>query len=459
LADATPHQLFVDPGIAPLVSHLGIAPAFRLWLVARDLDTAGAGIVSKRSLRAALPSYGIDISREYFNRLIAAGYETFWNTSELTGYNPKTHIRLCGYRRLWRKLTHRLPADIARDIRPQHRVLVSVAGSAADFNAQLYAAWIDTRNRKGSITMSRELLCRIWNTTTMTLLSWETAAGVSVIENRAQYAGSNPHVPPAHAYAYPRKDGTVGAAWQMPNTYTNSQTFRHHPHTGQKRKAQKARARVLESIESASICEAGQATGRLYFTGKTPLEASKTVRRHLRKHGDVERHHFVRLGEMVRRRGVVVIHECYDAHTDLLHTERDDRYTQHDDVFAEIARTAQMVGATGVGIRWKSENKTIYTNAYYTHTPTRPPAANHVTRLVQMVRPLSTAASRQVKAHRLRRKLTQQTQAKRGRRISLKEIGELGALLLGGDLLTVQQRLDLAHGVNRNLSGTGGLSE
>lgn len=432
----------IDPGLAPLLMHLDLSVEARLLYVARQLDTEqndGRGILAVDALWSALPSFRITYSRRQFDDILKAGHGKLWRHSH-------GRLHLVGYVRLWDKLTSRVDPAIAQECRPQDRVLLSVAGTVGEFRARLYAAWIETRNNKAAITMSRDLLTRIWGVSSVTLRAWESAAGVSVIENRAQYAGRDRSVIPAHAYPYASTSGEIRTRWRLSNTYTNSQTLTLNHRLGQRRKARAARANALQVSQRVAICDdAHVPTGRLYFDQKEAADNWKACRRHLKKHGDWrERNHYIHLGHMVTRRGVMQMYECFDNNTGLLLTALDDndREGQQSAAYRELAALASDVGASSLsGMGWR---KTFDTICEYTHTSTRP-SANHLVDSAHMVvRSSGTAAI--VRGHYLRHKLNRMQQTKHGRKLSFKRIAELSNLLDAGQYDLVEAGLCSAIG-------------
>jgi hypothetical protein len=258
----------VDPDLARVSIGLLKANLFRLWIIARSLTRRadGSGTIAKRSLKSALPAHDIHYTRQHINRLIAAGDGLFWNIGD-----ERLFIRSSQFvsQRLTLEALATSPALVLNNRPGSRDMYVSLSGSLADWESQLYAAWMASRNNP---TISRERLSALFNRTDETLRQWEAKRSeqLKVRTNYAQCADpeSLPFTPPLHCRAYvATKDGkhSIRLRWQLPNTYLVS-GYREHARRGQARKVRKVVNALLH--EPADLWRGGLLHGQKRYFDK-----------------------------------------------------------------------------------------------------------------------------------------------------------------------------------------------
>lgn len=317
-----------DAGLAPVVIRLDKASEYRQWLMFHRVNRDqynGRGWLPLTDLYTTSARFGVRLTRRQIDNLLTSGNGIFWkrkaNRLRLRGYDETVATLL--------KLDYAARGDMdgLADYRPTEPVWIDAAGKLLMFKAQMYTAFIETRQKSGSYHASRPLLTRMFGVTVKTLITWEKAAGVIVTPTHIQYAGADPDVQlPDHTYPYARANGEMGIAYQHTNVYSAGVPVIRHNHAGQKSKAKAARNRVIENLQSADECSGGlsQPT-RSYFENEQPAKAWKTARKHARKHFTPGMVLYVKLGNKNTRDGSLMMFERYDLHTDIQWTEVDDR--------------------------------------------------------------------------------------------------------------------------------------
>jgi hypothetical protein len=368
--------VLVDVGLAPLVNHLDLIPAYRIYLIAQQLNRSaldGRGWLTVAELQQALAAFGLDYSPRRFNMLIKEGSDLFWRIrpcerGEKTG---EKRLYLAGYIRVWERLGKRLfrinpDLNLLDTYRPiKYAAFVDVSGSLQQFKSRLYAAWITTRTKSETFHASREFIGTLWNVCDNTLRQWESLSPVNVTPCYAEYAGNDPRFrPPKHAYLYARKDGSLAITWQLPNTYSikDKHQIERHGASGQSRKARKAHNHTIKALKSIQpleqIGEGIAVPGRMYFEQVTnPYDTCKTIRKLIRKYEDSSTPRYIFLGSKTTRRGRFQVYESYDTNTGFPHIELDDRdYPgEHSPEFRLLKSTSLEFGLTrGLRqMRWK----------------------------------------------------------------------------------------------------------
>jgi hypothetical protein len=194
-------------------------------------------------------------------------------------------------------------------------------GTLQDASANLYSAWLIAKDseRKGT-TISREMLCELWQVSIPTLLSWEEIAGIGKQANYVQQNDTSLDEVPAHAYLTLNRDGTYAAAWRLPNTYfVKDKSLQQHSRTGKARKVKQAvGVEIALAEQRGSIGDAAlPRSAKLYFIEDAshkidPFRAcSDYLRKLSRKGGDVFQRRYFYVGY---RHGVR-IYEPYNIET------------------------------------------------------------------------------------------------------------------------------------------------
>lgn len=305
-----PCKVLVDAGLSPLVAHVSSFGLYRLWLAFQHINREqfnGQGWIPVYIPYTGLSVFGIDYSTRQVQRLIADGAGAYWTVAD-------GKLFLTGYSALWELLTKRAieqgRPDIAEAAQTTRRVYVDLSGALGNFTARLYAAWMGTRHRDGTLTASRRFLAELWNVDENTTRRWDKATGITAAENYAQYAGCHGGLLPDHAYPYIEGDGSQAWSWRIPNTY-HAVVPQDHPHAGQRRKARKARNHILRTVQPLETIREGLLrTGRRYFVASNVVTVFKAINRHLRREGDVEAQHYGLLGQRRGKHSSVSIYEC-----------------------------------------------------------------------------------------------------------------------------------------------------
>ncbi|MBA3871966.1 MAG: hypothetical protein H0X30_22705 [Anaerolineae bacterium] len=277
------NQIAVDPELMRLALGLKQSPQARLWLVVLQMvRNTNVNHVLRADLEAALPAYGVTVSERNLRRWMYRGHGLFWELTE-------THIHFSGYETVARRLVemaleHRL-TDLIGTNRPGKRSMyIDVSGSLQQFEANVYAAWLASRENP---TIARFTLCALWNREARILRKWEKLANVDVVTNEAQYHPTHNNDVPDHAYQYQaalgiKKTETRFRA-RMVNTY-HAPAIRQHPQRGQSRRVFRVIGEYLESVKPAGLCQQGMGsnaptgglkpTGRRYFENATKARSS-----------------------------------------------------------------------------------------------------------------------------------------------------------------------------------------
>jgi len=311
------------------------APQLCLWATAlayvREHNTGGK--ISKATLYELLIDGGAIISPRSYRRRLAEGNGDWWNLG-------KDRFSIRGQKRVTKWLTANAlamgRADVIDTNAPGARnVSVSIAGTVADFEASCLSSWhygkADTTENIG-----RDILTRRFNRSVPTLIDWETRAGIETVKTIREYEADSPNAPD-HAYEVTVKvrdpDGTIRWEKRLRSRYTNAYNapagrHRERKHYIGPRKRREAAQRVLEAQttnqpalspqssaaeHTSAIPPCGDAdeqssgaglhrVGRLVFAPRQSKRRSqresrilawKAVERHMERHGDTDRPHYV----------------------------------------------------------------------------------------------------------------------------------------------------------------------
>lgn len=305
---AEPMTVRLDPELGRLAIGLKQAAALRLWALGRDLvrQGSGAGWISRKAFSQALARSGVTLSSRHLRRLLADGAGRFWNLHDqrVYLYSPaKVSVHLM---RLARE--NGASPLIETNLPGVRDVYVPVGGSLAQWEANLYAAWLSHR---GNPTIARDTLWKLFGRDPDTLRRWERERlgdVVTVRRNDVQCAEDQQSAwdsIPGHAYyylAYTR--GEVGRwqrqtriRWRIANTYLVGAGYRQHLHRGQASKVRRALRREMED-QPADIRRGGALRERLYF------DESDHLKRYRRRHGSNQRGRFLWRGENRHGHGI-----------------------------------------------------------------------------------------------------------------------------------------------------------
>ncbi|MEQ8671864.1 MAG: hypothetical protein RLP44_05320 [Aggregatilineales bacterium] len=326
--------------IAKVVDQFGI---FRSWAYGHAVDD-GDGHIERDELEVIWYEAGVATSKRHCRRLIKEGINLgYWTHDKKTG-----RIYLSGQLRVAKQLVNTAVnlghSHLVETNKPgKRRVEVDLSGSMQESSAQLYAAWMITKDsEREGITISRDMMCALWDVSIPTLLKWETIAHIGKQANYAQQNDTSTDHVPAHAYLTLNRDGSHSAAWRLPNTYTIAdKSIQQHPRTGKSKKIRKAvQHEIVQAEQRGAIGDAAlPSSGKLYFTQKAsssvdPFHAcSDYLRKVGRRDGDMKRRRYFYVG---KRHGVQIF-EPYNPVTNIPETylsqrliwqESDDRFEQ-----------------------------------------------------------------------------------------------------------------------------------
>lgn len=315
-----PDATYIDTEMGRLAVVLGQVPLFRAWAIAQGIDD-GDGWIERDTLERLWRAERVGGSPRHLRRIIQHGVEHgYWT------YDKETkRIYLTGQVKLGKRLVQAALAAgyghiLETNLPGRKRVSVDLAGSIQQVAANLYGAWLSSKDRDGSgVMISRDTLMLLWNVSTPTLRAWEKALGIARQFNYAQTDDPSLENVPAHAYLIARQDGTYGAGWRLPNRYfVKSRKIKEHPNVGKSRRVRKvARGELTASVLRGSDRDAAlPRTGKLYFAPDDPeKDAFKAcesyVRRLSRKGGNVFQRRYFCLGWSNHVR----IFEPYDVET------------------------------------------------------------------------------------------------------------------------------------------------
>ncbi|MEQ8673437.1 MAG: hypothetical protein RLP44_10450 [Aggregatilineales bacterium] len=296
--------------IAKVIGHFGL---FRAWAYAHAIDD-GDGRVERDALENIWKDAGIAISKRHSRRLIKEGInQGYWTLDTRTG-----RIYLSGQLRVAKQLVKSAIqsglSHIVETNKPgKRRVEVDLSGGVQEASANLYAAWMATKDQeREGITISRDMLCSLWDVSIPTLLKWEDIAHVRKHSNYAQQNDTSIDKVPSHAYLTLNRDGSHSAAWRLSNTYTiTDKSIQQHHRTGKAKKVRKAVQReILQAEQRGAIGDAAlPVSGKLYFTQKAissvdPFHAcSDYLRKVGRRNGDLKSRRYFYVG---KRHGVQI---------------------------------------------------------------------------------------------------------------------------------------------------------
>ncbi len=296
--------------IAKVVGQFGV---FRAWAYAHASDN-GDGWIERQTVERVWDETGIARSKRHRRRLIKEGIEWgYWTYDDRTG-----RVYLSGQLRVAKGLVKSAIeqgySHIIETNKPgRRRIHVDLSGSLQEASARLYAAWMATKDQEHEgVTISRDMLCALWDVSIPTLLKWEEIVDIRKQANYAQQNETSIDKVPAHAYLTLNRDGSHSAAWRLPNTYTvKDQSIQQHPRTGKSKKIRKAVQReIVQAERRGALGDAALPdSGKLYFTEHTrskvdPFHACGDYLRKVgRRDGDLKRRRYFYVG---KRHGVQI---------------------------------------------------------------------------------------------------------------------------------------------------------
>ena len=313
-----PDGILIDAEAGRIARMLGQFAVFRTWAFAHSIDD-GDGWIERKELEKLWLKVEVAKSKRHARRIIQQGISKgYWTQDKST-----KRIYLTGQVKVAVQLVEKALADgyhhlIETNKPGKSRVQVNLSGTLQEASAHLYAAWLVTKDseRKGT-TISREMLCKLWQVSIPTLLSWEAIAGIGKQANYAQQNDTSLDEVPTHAYLTLNRDGTYAAAWRLPNTYfVKDKSIQQHSRTGKARKVRQAiGVEIALAEQRGSLGDAAlPRSAKLYFTDDAshkidPFRAcSDYLRKLSRNDGDVFQRRYFYVGY---RHGVR-IYEPYD---------------------------------------------------------------------------------------------------------------------------------------------------
>lgn len=269
-AELVPNGIFVDAEAGRIAYLLGQFGVYRAWVLGHASDD-GDGWVERQQLEDLWQVTEIAKSKRQARRIIQKGCECGYWTQD----KRRKRIYLRGQVKVTAKLVEEaLDAGYHHLIETNKpgkcRVQVNLSGSLQEAVAHLYAAWFVAKDRHGKgITISRNLLCDLWQVSIPTLLKWEELASIGKQANFAQSNDTSLDNVPAHAYLTLNRDGTTSAAWRLPNTYfVANGSISQHDRLGKADKIKQiVRAEIAFAERRGSIGDAALLrSGKRYFT-------------------------------------------------------------------------------------------------------------------------------------------------------------------------------------------------
>ncbi len=299
--------VLIDAEAGHIAKAIGQFGVFRAWAYAHTVDN-GDGRVERDALKNVWKDAEVAKSERHARRLIKEGINRgYWTHDNRTG-----RIYLSGQLRVARQLVKSAFDDgyshIIETNKPgKRRVEVDLSGSLKEASACLYAAWMATKDsEREGITISREMLCALWDVSIPTLLKWESLAHVRKQANYAQQNETSIDKVPGHAYLTLNRDGSHSAAWRLPNTYTiTDKSIQQRLRTGKSKKIRKAvQCEITQAERRGAIGDAALlSSGKLYFTQKVsssvdPFHACSDYLRTIgRKDGDLKQRRYFYVGK------------------------------------------------------------------------------------------------------------------------------------------------------------------
>ena len=313
-----PDGILIDAEAGRIARILGQFGVFRAWGYAHSIDD-GDGWIERAELETVWHNLSIVSSKRHARRIIQQGTQWgYWTQDKVT-----KRIYLTGQIKVAKQLVKQaIDADYHHLIetnKPGKRcVQINLSGTLQDASAHLYAAWIIAKDphAKGT-TISRDMLCNLWQVSVPTLLKWESITQINKQANFAQSNNTNVDEIPSHAYLTLNRDGTYASSWRLPNTYlVNDKAIQQHQRIGKARKIRKTVQVEIEQAEQrGAIGDAAlPRSGKLYFrdivsTKVEPFRAcSNYLRKLSRKNGNIFKCRYVSIGN---RHGVRIF-EPYD---------------------------------------------------------------------------------------------------------------------------------------------------
>ena len=245
---------------------------YRVWAVGREVNRGtGQQWLSKDALHVVISTHDVRYTRHHLNRLLKIGNGQFWT---LRGDTIVFH----GIQRVSQMLVEqaaRVNPLIVATNRPGSRGhYIDLGGSLADFEARVFAEWIDGK------TIALETVCNLWRRTRQQVYNWRRRAHITITENHAQTNNVTDRRIPSDGN-YPVwvqvDDAPVhGIGWRLPNTYHNPEPVKEHPRWGQGRKIRKAVNALLYLLLSPADSSAGSPdNGQVqYWANRAALKRS-----------------------------------------------------------------------------------------------------------------------------------------------------------------------------------------
>ncbi len=335
-AALVPDGILVDPEAGRIARLIGQFGVYRAWVFAHSTDD-GDGWVERKQLEELWQTVGVAKSKRQARRIIQQGTnQQYWTQDKAT-----KRIYLFGQMKVTTKIVEEaLDAGFHHLIETnkpgKRRVQVNLSGTLQEASAHLYASWLVAKDpeHKGT-TVSRDMLCDLWQVSVPTLLSWEEIAGIGKQANFAQSNDTSLNNVPAHTYLTLNRDGSTTAAWRLPNTYfVHNRSIQQHSHTGKATRIRQAvRAEISLAEQRGSIGDAAlPRSGKRYFTDSEvyKIDAFQACGNYLRKLGRNGGDVFERRYFYVGSRHGIRIYEPYNIQTNAPETNIYQRWIQQE---------------------------------------------------------------------------------------------------------------------------------
>jgi len=226
-----PDGILIDAEAGRIARIIGQFGVYRAWAFAHSIDD-GDGWLDRRELETLWQNVGVATSKRHARRIIQQGHNLgYWTQDKAT-----KRIYLTGQVKVTTRIIEEALAGglhhlIETNKPGKRRVQVNLSGTLQEASASLYSAWLVAKDPDGKgTTISRDMLCDLWQVSLPTLLAWEDIAGIGKQANFAQSNDTSLDNVPEYAYLTLNRDGSTAAAWdyQIPITSTTNQYSNTH---------------------------------------------------------------------------------------------------------------------------------------------------------------------------------------------------------------------------------------
>ena len=295
----TPKSVLVDPEQVRILRALGYGPQTLAYAVAQQMTRVGdgSGKVDEAALLDMLSACGVRTSAKGIRRWIKSGDGVLWHWDrahrKIYLYKPIAYGALGLKGRLnatQLALAAGRPELVTTNPPGTRLVEVHVASTLKAWYGNLLSAWHNSRGEH-TYNISRYTLSILFGASRHTLISWERAAGIHVIESYKQSVDWN-DVPTAHAYPYITSSNDVRWRWRHSNEYdVPVMTIRSHTRLPrERRRGALLTLEISNGNQPVAVLPNGflDSPRRITFrdrqTAKKQTSAFQALRRHRKRH-------------------------------------------------------------------------------------------------------------------------------------------------------------------------------